>query len=180
MNINEAFPDQPASVPYKPVEDDLESAIARCADPETSLDFLAEIDGKVRFMEEQIRAYKKARDEAFRERIKASGTGFTLGTVRYRLAMPTETKCRNVGECLQSLLELLGPDGASLCLASSPFKYGQVRSMLTESGNSEIFDQLFETKQKEVLKGEPITEPQLVSCDERFLKTRKGARHESK
>jgi len=174
MNVNKEFITMETK-PYKPSVDDLAVHIARCADPETSIEFLAEIDNRIRFMKEKIKDYEKSRDEAFKERIKAcDGAGFTLGYMRYRLVTPTETKCRDVGECLKSILELLGPEGAALCLSSSAWKYGQARTMLEESGNAEVFDALFETRKKEVLKGEPITDKQLISIDERFIKQPKG------
>lgn len=174
MNINEAFPEQQPieAKPYQAEVDPLETAIATCADPETSLDVIAEIDGKIRFMKERIKAYESQRDAALIERIKAcDGKGFTIGTVRYYLGYEKQTKVRDLKECLMQLLGLLGPDDTAQCLSANAIKHGQTRKLLDASGNAEVYDTLFETTDKEVLKeGKPTKEKTLIRVDERWVK----------
>jgi len=175
MKVSEVFPIAAPAQNYVASVDPIAQAIAACANPETPLDQVAEIDGKIRFMKERIGEYEKARDAAFIERIKAFGKPMRLGNCIFYLTEPETIKCESPAATLQMLLANLDLEGVERCLASGAFKHGATRKELEAIGQPELYELHFKITKKLTLKGEPITDKVLARVDENFIKRpRKG------
>jgi hypothetical protein len=112
------------------------------------------------------REMKAKLEQALIEYIEANGD-ITIGTVRYYVGHPKETKCVNVAGAVEALLQATGGDFEKVCecLSGSAVKPGATRKVLPE----DVFAGLFETTEKVTLEeGKPKKAVQKI--DTKYLK----------
>ncbi|HEX8342822.1 MAG TPA: hypothetical protein VF624_18105 [Tepidisphaeraceae bacterium] len=88
-----------------------------------------------------------------------------VGDIRYTAGHAKIVKCLHVSRCMELVLEACRGDFDSvvLHLRSDPWKYGSVRSLLS----NEAYEQLFQTESKpKLVEGKP--QKQLITTDTRF------------
>jgi len=124
---------------------------------------LAELVNAIAFAKEKLARVNKAVEAALIDRIKEHGE-FVIGSVRYYVGTPKDTKCIDVGKALHAIIEAVGGDFDELpkYLSSDAIKHGACKSLLTV----EAYNAHFVTTAREELKeGSP---KRLYKFDENF------------
>ena len=145
----------------------IELQIAEMAQGNMTPEKIGEIRLKAESMYALAKKILQACDQSTIEHIKATGKPLVIGKMLYTVGKKKETKCKDVRETLATLLETFGPERVGECLGSSAWKYGQVRKMLADSGDTTTFDTLFSTEEKDVLneKGEKVDALQKINLE---------------
>ena len=90
-----------------------------------------------------------------------------VGSRRYYAGFRKATKCMDVADAVQTVLELLGPEILARCLKAQPFRPAALRSEFNRHGYEGVFLRLFKTERKgEVRDGR--SSKQLLAVDDRF------------
>lgn len=148
----------------------LETRILQIA-PITTVEDIATAINDLGFMKRRCAELQSHLEERMIERINETGQDVVIGTVRYYVGVAKSVKCKDVPATIEQVLSAANGDVARFadCLSSGAFKYGTVRRLFEEVGDTTSYGQLFETVEKDDLKeGKPVKRLQKV--DEQFIR----------
>jgi len=94
-----------------------------------------------------------------------------FGDTKYTVGDEKVVKCVDIPGCARRVLEACGGDLDRMCayLASSPFKYGSVRSLIGDDAFARVFSTEYRPK---LVDGRP--QKQLIRTDKRFSRRKEG------
>ena len=108
-------------------------------------------------------------DESIREWMKDHGVSeIVLGNMRYYPGTNPTTKGIDKTELTDIILELAEGDVGTLVdmMVSQPFKHGAVRAFLKKAGREDLYDSMFVTEDRPVLKdGKPTQTLRVINTD---------------
>jgi hypothetical protein len=136
--------------------------------PETHIDTVAAVIDRVGYVEKQLKEFKASLEERLTEWVKTNGD-LTIGDVRYYLGTKKTTKCANVPETIQAILETTGGDFDRLCehLSSGCVKYGAAKETLGDERFGLLFTVAEET---EIREGKPVKVKRLQKTNDAFVR----------
>jgi len=108
-------------------------------------------------------------DEGIREWMKDHGVSeIVLGNMRYYPGTNPTTKGVDKAKTTDTILELAEGDLAKLVemMVSDPYKHGAVKAFLKKAGREDLYDSMFVTEDRPVLKnGKPTQTLRVINTD---------------
>jgi len=140
-------------------------AVAR-VDSDCPIERVADALGKVQYAKEAISELERELKARLLARVLASGP-FVLGETRYWASSPSTTKCVDVRDAVETVLQHNGGDFDVLkgCLASDAMKPGACKKVLSP----ELWARCFRVETKTVLKTGLVAPKELQSGNVNYL-----------
>lgn len=129
-------------------------AVATADTPERIIEILSLVEAVARNVRE---TWKRAAEQRALEYIAEHGE-FVVGPTRYYAGVDKTTKVKDKAAALDRILEMAGGnvEQAAQYLSSEPYKHGAIRTALAAAGLDGVFEDLFETVEKDELReGKP-------------------------
>jgi hypothetical protein len=143
-------------------------------EPDVGIEVIAEARTKAEALKQVANAVIKEADRRMEEWIKKNRQDIRFAIddkgheLWFYLDKDKSIKCRDQRNAFEQLMQY-DMNQVVDCLSANCWKPGAVRKLLKENGNEQLFDQLFETIERERIKGEGI-KPELQCVDTRYLR----------
>ena len=142
-----------------------ETAIARIAAPEASLEQIAHAIDVVAAAKARVAEADRLLKSALLEHIEATGRPIVIGDIKYYAGTEKKTVCRDAKQTLEVMLANQDLQTVADCLSANAWKPGAARLALPP----EAWDECFTVEERPVLKeGKPTKK--LLTINTHFLK----------
>lgn len=151
---------------------DLEQRVWKM-DAESSLEDVILCMNQVKAVKDRVKEIDRVMTDKVIAFIRHNGP-FSVGPIRYYVGNAKTTKCVDLAIATETLLPVcsIAIGDADLIafvglLSSNAYKHGAARALLTEKGQAELYDVLFQTKEEPELKE---GKPKLQAMNTDFIK----------